>query len=85
MSETIRVLLSEEEVDAKINEIAKIISEDYNGKQVHLLCVLKGGVFFTCETADHSGFDGFPVRLQLWFGYQIQRRSKDCQRFGSGD
>ena len=51
MSETIRVLLSEEEVDAKINEIAKIISEDYNGKQVHLLCVLKGGVFFTCELA----------------------------------
>ena len=50
-SETIRVLLSEEEVDAKINEIAKIISEDYNGKQVHLLCVLKGGVFFTCELA----------------------------------
>lgn len=51
MSETIRVLLSEEEVDAKIAEIAKQISEDYNGEQVHLICVLKGGVFFTCELA----------------------------------
>ena len=49
MSETVRVLLSEEEVDKKIAEIAKQISEDYKGKQVHMLCVLKGGVFFTCE------------------------------------
>lgn len=51
MSETIRVLLSEEEVDRRIVEIAKKISEDYNGEQVHLICVLKGGVFFTCELA----------------------------------
>lgn len=51
MSETIRVLLSEEEVDRKIAEIGKKISEDYNGEQVHLICVLKGGVFFTCELA----------------------------------
>lgn len=51
MSETVRVLLSEKEVDKKIAEIAKEISEDYNGEQVHLICVLKGGVFFTCELA----------------------------------
>lgn len=30
---------------------AKKISEDYAGKQVHLICVLKGGVFFMCELA----------------------------------
>lgn len=51
MSETIRVLLSEEEVDKRIVEIAAKISEDYNGEQVHMICVLKGGVFFTCELA----------------------------------
>ena len=51
MSETIRVLLSEEEVDKRIAEIAAKISEDYNGEQVHMICVLKGGVFFTCELA----------------------------------
>lgn len=51
MSETVRVLLSEEEVDKKIAEVAKQISEDYKGEQVHLICVLKGGVFFTCELA----------------------------------
>lgn len=51
MSETVRVLLSEEEVDRRIAEIAGQISEDYQGEQVHLICVLKGGVFFTCELA----------------------------------
>lgn len=51
MSETVRVLLAEEEVDKKIMEIAEKISEDYHGEQVHLICVLKGGVFFTCELA----------------------------------
>lgn len=49
--EKIRVLLTEEEVDKKINEVAAQISEDYAGKEVHLICVLKGGVFFMCELA----------------------------------
>lgn len=51
MSETVRVLLSEEEVDKRIAEIAAKISEDYHGEVAHLICVLKGGVFFTCELA----------------------------------
>lgn len=51
MSEKIRVLLSEEEVDGKIKEIGAQISRDYEGRSVHLICVLKGGVFFTCELA----------------------------------
>ena len=51
MADKIRVLLTEEEVDTKINEIAAKISEDYAGKQIHLICILKGGVFFTCELA----------------------------------
>ena len=51
MSEKISQLLSEEEVDRKIREIGEQISRDYQGKSVHLICVLKGGVFFTCELA----------------------------------
>ena len=49
MSESIRVLLSEEKVEKRIKELGEIISRDYAGKEVHLICVLKGGVFFTCE------------------------------------
>lgn len=51
MSETIRELISEEEVDKRIRELGEEISRDYAGKQIHLICVLKGGVFFMCELA----------------------------------
>lgn len=51
MSEKISVLISEEDVDKKVREIAAQISKDYKGKEVHLICVLKGSVFFACELA----------------------------------
>ncbi len=51
MKEHIRVLKTEEEVDAKIQEIGDRISKEYAGKTVHLVCVLKGGSFFMCELA----------------------------------
>ena len=51
MAESIRVLLSEEEVDKRIQEIGEEISRDYAGRKVHLVCVLKGGSFFMCELA----------------------------------
>ena len=51
MAEKIKVLISEEEVDARIRELGEEISKEYEGKQIHLICVLKGGVFFMCELA----------------------------------
>lgn len=51
MAEKISVLIPEEEVDRRIEELGKQISEDYAGKAVHLICVLKGSIFFTCELA----------------------------------
>lgn len=51
MAERVKVMLTEEVVDAKIREIGEQISKDYEGKEVHLICVLKGGSFFMCELA----------------------------------
>ena len=51
MSDRIDVLLSEEEVVARIKELGKKISEDYAGRDVHIVCVLKGATFFACELA----------------------------------
>ena len=51
MAEKVRVLLTEGEVDTRINQIGEQISRDYEGRQVHLVCVLKGGSFFMCELA----------------------------------
>lgn len=51
MAEHVRVMLSEEAVDKRIQQIGEQISKDYAGKQIHLVCVLKGGSFFMCELA----------------------------------
>lgn len=51
MAERIEVLLKEDAVDARIKELAEQISKDYEGKSIHLICILKGSVFFCCELA----------------------------------
>ena len=51
MAEHVRVLLTEKEVNARIQALGEEISRDYAGKSVHLVCVLKGGSFFMCELA----------------------------------
>lgn len=51
MEDKINVLITEEEVDARVRELGKKISEDYAGKSIHMICVLKGGVFFMTELA----------------------------------
>lgn len=53
----VKVMFSEEEVNNKIREIGKKITEDYKGKKVHLVCVLKGGSFFMCELAKRIDLD----------------------------
>jgi len=51
MAEKLGVLISAEEVEAKIAEMAEKISREYEGKVVHFIGVLKGSVFFMCELA----------------------------------
>ena len=51
MKEKIEVMIPEEKVNARIAELAAQISRDYEGKCVHLICILKGSIFFTCELA----------------------------------
>ena len=44
-------MISEEEVNLRIKQIAEQISKDFEGESVHLICILKGSVFFCCELA----------------------------------
>lgn len=57
MEDNIKLLICEKDIDTRINEIGKIISEKYSGKTVHLICVLKGGAFFMCELAKRITVD----------------------------
>ena len=51
MADNISVLISEEELDKRIRELGAQISREYEGKELHMICVLKGGVFFMVELA----------------------------------
>lgn len=64
MAMKVGVLIGEEEVSKKIRELGAKISKDYAGKELHLICVLKGGSFFMCELAKY-----ITVPLSLDFMY----------------
>lgn len=51
MKESVKVMIPEEDVVQRIKELGRQISMDYEGRQVHLICILKGSAFFTCELA----------------------------------
>lgn len=51
MNEIIHEMITEKQITEKILQIASQINEDYKGKKVHLICILKGSVFFCCELA----------------------------------
>mgnify|MGYP003358775940 FL=1 len=51
MKEKVDVLISEKEIDNRILEIADRINKDYEGEELTLICVLKGGVMFMCDLA----------------------------------
>ena len=61
--ENIRVMISEEDVNKRIAEMGAQISEDYAGKEIHLIAILKGSVFFACELAKRITI---PVTIDLW-------------------
>lgn len=45
----LRILLGEEEIRAKVKELGKTITEDYHGKNLMLVTVLKGAVVFLAD------------------------------------
>lgn len=47
----IKTLISEEDVKKRVYEIAKEIEKDYNGKEINLVCILKGSLMFTADLA----------------------------------
>jgi len=51
IKDKVKVLISEEEVEKKVLELAEQINKEYEGKHLKLICILKGSVFFTCELA----------------------------------
>lgn len=44
-----KILFSEDEIKQKVRELGAKISEDYKGKEVMLLCILKGAFVFASD------------------------------------
>ncbi len=46
-------MIPQHEVETRIAELGAQISRDYEGKELHLICILKGSVMFMAELAKH--------------------------------
>lgn len=44
-----KILIEEEELQAKVAELGALITRDYKGKNLLIICVLKGAVIFTSD------------------------------------
>ncbi len=53
MEHKIKVLVSKEQIEERTKELAAQISKEYEGEALHLICILKGSVFFTCALANY--------------------------------
>lgn len=62
MSEHVEVLISEEDVIKRIQEMGEQISRDYAGKSVHVIGVLKGACYFMCAL---SRYISVPVTMDF--------------------
>lgn len=49
----LETLISEEALQARIKELGAQISKDYEGKELVILCILKGGVMFMTDLVKH--------------------------------
>lgn len=53
MAEKLSTLISQEDLIARIKELAAQISKDYEGKDLHMICILKGGAYFMTELSKY--------------------------------
>ena len=47
--DNIKVLINEQELATRIEELANKIMSDYHDEQITLICILKGSLYFTTE------------------------------------
>ncbi len=53
----LKVLFNQEQLEKRITEMGKEIDKDYKGKEIVVICVLKGAIFFTVDLLKHVKTD----------------------------
>ena len=51
--ENIKVLIDEQTLQNRVKQIAEEIMKDYVGKEIVLICILKGSMYFTVDLSKH--------------------------------
>lgn len=49
----VKVMISEEKLAVRVRELAEEMNLLYKEEPLHLICILKGSMFFTCDLAKH--------------------------------
>jgi hypoxanthine phosphoribosyltransferase len=52
-----KVLISEAQIQQRVKELGQQITRDYYGKQLHLICILKGACVFLADLIRHLPLD----------------------------
>ena len=61
--EHLDILISEEEIKKRVKELAKEITKNYKGKDLCLICVLKGAIMFMVDLAKEIDL---LLEMDLW-------------------
>lgn len=62
MTDSLKKIISEEEISRRVDEIAAQIQKDYAGKEIVILCVLSGSVVFLADLIRRLDL---PMRLDM--------------------
>jgi len=84
-NKTFERMLSAQEIESRIVSMAKQINTDYAGKEIVMMCVLKGSILFSADLMRHIQV---PVRLEFIrlssYGSDTQSSGKIQELMGAG-
>ena len=75
MKDNIKVLISQKDLENRMKEMAAQINKDYEGEELHLICILRGSVFFTCELAKYLTL---PVTIDFMTASSYRDQMESC-------
>jgi len=74
MLEKIKVLINEEKLNERIEEIANQISKDYTNEEIILVCILKGASYFTIDLSKKIKNNNVIIDFMKVSSYGINNR-----------
>lgn len=75
--ERVKELISGERVIERMKQMAEEINRDYQGREIKLICVLKGGIYALCEL---SKYITVPVKLDFMCVSSYEDGTSSCGR-----